>query len=125
MSWQQARAALDSHLAELPMIEWEKVEFQGYDFPAQTERYWKVDLIPSGVDPVFSGADHEMGIYQVSVWVPTGTGIADALDEVQRIVDHFKKQVLSGVACGVPAPAPLVTEADWLHFPVSIPFSVL
>jgi hypothetical protein len=130
VSWPAVRAALDTRLTALPGIDPAKIAWPNrvYDPSKSTPPgapYWKVDLLPAGVAPVFSGGDHEFGVFQVSRWVPAGAGIAQALLDAQAMVDHFKKQTLSGIACGVPTIAPPIQEADWMHIPVSIPFQVL
>lgn len=129
MSWEAARAALDARLLALPGIDPSRIHWPNKVFdPSKLcppGAYWKVDLLPAGVSPVNSGGDHERGIYQVSRFVPAGSGIAQALQDAQSVVDHFKRQVLSGVAINVPVPAAPLSDAPWLHIPVSISFQVL
>jgi hypothetical protein len=125
VSWTAARAALDARLLTLTGIVAARIAWPNVVFPAQTAHFWKVDFLPATVQPELQGADHERGIYQVSIFVPAGTGIGPALVLAQSVADHFKRQVLSGISCGVPVLAPPLQEADWLQIPVSIPFQVL
>jgi hypothetical protein len=92
---------------------------------AQTSLYYAVHFLPTTVQPELQGADHETGIYQVSVFVPISGGIGPALTAAQAVADHFKRQNLSGISCGVPTLAPPVQEEAWWHVPVSIPFTAL
>lgn len=130
MTWDAARAALTQRLLSLEGLDPAKVAWPNRVFPASgqslpTDGHWRVDFLPAGVSPVNSGTDHEYGIFQVSRFVPVGNGIESALVDVQSVVSHFRNQNLSGVACGVPVPAPYLQEATRLHFPISIPFQVL
>jgi hypothetical protein len=125
MSWTQARAALDTRMAALPSLGTAKIGWPNVTIPAQTSLYYLIAFLPSAVNPELQGADHEQGIYQVSVFVPAGSGLGPGMVAAQAVCDWFKRQVISGVSCGVPVLAPYLQEADWLHIPVSIPFQVL
>jgi hypothetical protein len=126
MSWPAANAALEARLKLLAGINTAQIAWPGRPFmPTPGTTHYRVAFLPSGVDPELHGSDHERGIYQVSVFAPAGKGIAFALTLAQAVADHFKRQVFSGVSCGVPTIAPPITEPDWLHVPVSIPFIVL
>lgn len=124
MSWTSARASLDTRLSALN-IGTAKIAWPNVIIPAQTSLYYAVHFLPATVQPELHGSDHETGIYQVSVWVPAGIGIGAALTAAQAVADHFKRQNLSGVSCGVPSVAPPIQEPDWLQVPVSIPFVCL
>lgn len=124
MSWTGARASLDTRLSALN-IGTAKIAWPNVIIPAQTSLYYAVHFLPATVQPELHGSDHETGIYQVSVWVPAGIGIGAALTAAQAVADHFKRQNLSGVSCGVPSVAPPIQEPDWLQVPVSIPFVCL
>lgn len=125
MSWTAARAALDARLATLPSLGTSKIAWPNVKLDAQTALYYMVAFLPATVEPELQGSDHEGGIYQVSVYVPAGEGLGNALTQAQAVADHFKRQNLSGVACGVPTLAPPLQEPDWIHLPVSIPFICL
>ena len=92
---------------------------------AQTTLYYAVHFLPATVHPEFSGADHEAGVYQVSVFVPAGQGLGPALAKAQAVADHFKRQNISGVSCWVPTLSPPISEPNWLQIAVSIPFVCL
>ena len=125
MSWTAARAALDTRMAALPSLGTSKIQWPNVVLAAQTALYYAVHFLPATVSPELQGADHEGGIYQVSVYAPAGEGLINALTQAQAVADHFKRQNLSGVSCGVPALAPPLSEPDWVHCPVSIPFVCL
>lgn len=125
MSWTAARAALDTRLEALPSLGTTKINWPNEAFPTPTVMYFAVHFLPATVYPELQGGDHEAGIYQVSVYVPAGDGIGPALTAAQAIADHFKRQNLSGISCGVPTLAPPIQEPDWIHVPVSIPFVAL
>lgn len=124
MSWTAARAALDARMAALN-IGTAKIAWPNVPLDAQTSLYYAVNFLPATVSPELHGADHESGIYQVSVFVPAGTGLGPALTKAQAVADHFKRQVFAGVSCGVPTIAPPVQEPNWFQIPVSIPFVCL
>ena len=125
MSWTSARAALDTRMASLPSLGTSKIAWPNVPLAAQTVLYYAPHFLPATVHPEQHGADHESGIYQVSVFVPAGGGIGTALAQAQAVADHFKRQNLSGISCGVPTLAPPIQEPDWWHVPVSIPFVCL
>lgn len=124
MSWTAARAALDARMALLN-IGTAKIAWPNVPLDAQTSLYYAVHFLPATVHPEIHGADHESGIYQVSVFVPAGQGIGPALTKAQAVADHFKRQNLSGISCGVPTLSPPVQEPNWLQIAVSIPFVCL
>ena len=125
MSWTAARAALDGRMASLPSLGTSKIAWPNVPLAAQTALYYAVNFLPATVQPELQGSDHETGIYQVSIWAPAGGGIGAAITAAQAVADHFKRQTLSGISCGVPTLAPPIQEPDWLHIPVSIPFTAL
>lgn len=102
-----------------------KIAWPNVPLDAQTCLYYAVSFLPATVHPEVSGADHEAGIYQVSVFVPAGQGIGPAIAKAQAVADHFKRQVFAGVSCGVPTLSPPVQEPNWLQVAVSIPFVCL
>lgn len=125
MSWTTARATLDARMASLPTLGSSQVSWPNRPLPIQTALYYAVHFLPATVEPELYGGDHEKGTYQVSVFVPSGGGTGAAFTAAQAVVDHFKRQNLSGISCGVPTLTPPIQESDWWHIPVSIPFIVL
>lgn len=124
MSWTLASMNLDARMTAMPspvgVISWPNEET-----PTQPVPYYAVHFLPATVEPELSGADHEKGTYQVSVFIPATLGIGPALVAAQAVVDWFKRQNLGGVSCGVPTLTTPIQEPDWWHVPVSIPFTVL
>ena len=125
MSWTAARAALDKRMSALPSLGKSAIAWPNKPLAPQTDLYYAVAFLPSGVNPALVGADHEQGIYQVSIFIPSGQGIASALIAAQAVADWFKRQNLSGISCGVPTLAPPMQEDCWWHIPISIPFLCL
>ena len=130
MSWSSARAALDARWNLFPGVSDTNTAWPNRPFPVDPlsiipDTHYRIHFLPATVNPELQGADHEKGIYQVSVFVKAGGGIGPALVKAQAIVDHFKRQNLSGTACGVPIIASPLQESYWWHVPVSIPFQVL
>ena len=131
MSWDAARAALDGRLLLLSGIDKDRIHWPNRVFdPAKIAvglGYWKVDFLPASVEPEMgpTGKAHEKGIYQVSIFTPADSGLGPALQLAQAVVDHYQRQVLSGVACGVPRIGPYLVDPEWFHVPVSIPFQAL
>ena len=124
MSWDAARAALSTQLLTLPGIDQTQIHWPNTAY-TPNGAYWKVDFLPTGNSPEMCGSDHERGIFQVSRFVPPGTGLGPALRDAQSVVDLFKRQVFSGVSVGVPSVALPIYAPDWCHVPVSVPFIVL
>lgn len=124
MSWTSARFQLDTKMLALN-VGTAAISWQNEALPNQSTLYYTVHFMPATVEPELHGQDHERGIYQVSVFVPINDGIGTAIEKAQAVVDHFKRQNLSGVSCGVPTLTPPIQEPDWWHVPVSIPFIVL
>ena len=125
MSWNAARAALDTRMASLPSLGSSKIAWPNVVFAAPTALHYVVSFLPATVSPEMQGSDHEGGIYQVSVFVPAGGGIGAAVTAAQAVADHFKRQVFSGVSCFVPTLSPPIQDASWLQIAVSIRFQVL
>jgi hypothetical protein len=125
MSWTAARAALDARMSTLPSLGTSQIEWPNTQLAPQTALYYAVYFLPASVNPELQGGDHEEGIYQVSVFVPAGGGAGTAITQAQAVADHFKRQTLSGISCGVPTLAPPIQQDTWWHVPVSIPFLVL
>ena len=130
MSWTAARAALDARWYQFPGVTDTNTALPNSPFPkdrdtAIPDLHYRIFFIPATVSPELHGADHEGGIYQVSVFVKAGTGLGPALIKAQAVADHFKRQNLSGISCGVPTLSPPVSEPNWLQIAVSIPFVCL
>lgn len=125
MSWTTAKTILDTRMTALPSLGTSKIAWPNVALPTQNSLYYAVHFLPAAVEPELNGGDHEKGTYQVSVFIPEGLGIAAALTAAQAVADHFKRQNLSGISCGVPTLAPPIQEPNWWHVPVSIPFTAL
>ena len=125
MSWAAAQFALDTKLKALPSLGASMIQFANVAIPPQTGIYYAAHFMPSSVQPELHGNDHETGIYQVSVFIPINSGSGAAMVAAQAVADWFKRQIISGVSCGVPVLAGPIQDVAWYHVPVSIPFVVL
>ena len=127
MTWLAARAALDSRMASLPGLQTGSVVWDGEqrDQPQGFVPWYRIDFIPATNEPELQGANHERGIYQVTVCATSGEGLGALLGYVDALIAHFARVNVSGVSCGVPTPGPILREPEWLRQPVSIPFTVL
>lgn len=128
MTWDATRATLDAKFLTLAGLDTAKVAWPGQAFtPTPGSIWYSIALLPAGTDAALgpTGSKHETGIYQVSIYGPPGSGSGDLFRAADAVVALFDRTLGSGVQCGVPTPGPLLTEPDWLHLPVSIPFWVL
>jgi len=125
MSWLLAQTTLDTRLKALPSLGSAAIQWGNVGLTSQTAMYYAAHFMPSSVKPELHGSDHEMGIYQVSVFCPINAGTGAALVAAQAVIDWFKRQVINGVSCGVPTLTRPIQDAAWWHVPVSIPFIVL
>jgi hypothetical protein len=129
MSWDAARRVLDTQFLTLPgLTPLTQVAWTGVPFDPPTGIWYKPVLLPSTNQPELQGANHETGIYQVSIFVPINTGPGALLQAADALVALFARKVLTGaatVSCGVPTPGPVIHDPQWTHLPVSIPFVCL
>jgi len=85
--------------------------------------------LPSATNPISIGAAGTVrysGIYQISVYTPTGKGVGLADSIASAIADGYSRALVSqnghAVQCGIPHAAPAIVQGDWIHKPVSIPY---
>lgn len=126
MTLATCRAKLDIKLTQFSGINTSRIAWPGVPFtPPAGNAWYKVDLIPTGVEPEITGPAHEKGVYQVSVFAPIGTGIGALLGLADAVIAHFDRQNLTGVGTGVPVAGPVLTDGAWIYLPVQIPFQTL
>lgn len=126
MTWEAARIALDTQFLTLSGLNTARVAWPGVPFTQPTTGIWyKISFIPASVAPEMGGADHEGGVYQVSVFAASGSGIGALARAADAVVALFSRRRLTNVSCGVPTLGPVLEEVDWLHLPVSVPFQNL
>ena len=132
MNWDACRIALESRLLTLPGLDPANIAWPNVVFDAQPgEIHYRVWLLPSDTSAaVGSNAWVSLrGIFQVSVYAPSGTGPAEAVQAADAVIAHFDRATLTSggvtVSCGVPTPGPALAEAGWLHIPVSIRFQTI
>lgn len=134
MSWKPIQELLDTRLLALSGIDSTRILFHGLGLePKQDWPLWyQADLLPAGLDPEMAGADHERGIYQVTVVGRSGrsgSGPGPLISAADAVGAHFRLQRLTSagvvVHCGYPEPGPLLTDSLWIRIPVSIPFQSL
>ncbi|MDA8114990.1 MAG: phage tail terminator-like protein [Acidithiobacillus sp.] len=110
----------------LPSVAWENVPFT----PATGVPYLQPSLLPgepTQAEIGTAGANRHVGIYQISIFAPTGTGIGAINTLRDGLCDHFKRGTIltyAGitVTCQKAFPGPVIQETDWQHVPVSIRF---
>lgn len=119
---------LNTHLEMLPnspSIDWEN----DADFKYTEGTVWlKAMNIPTNVEgaSLGSSAPNEWrGIFQVDVNHPSGIGVLDPADVVDRIVSHFKRGTIlsnSNVRLTVTRcqPEPAMMDRGWYIVPISI-----
>lgn len=126
MSWDAARVVLDTQFKTLPGYDETRVQWPNRIFTKPSDgMYYKVDFLPASNDPEMGGQLHEKGIYQVSIYARSKGGIGSALRAAGAVVSLFDRVRLSNLFCFPPVVAPYISEPDWLHVPVSVPFQVL
>ena len=110
----------------LPSVAWENVPYT----PATGVPYLQPALLPG--EPFqreigTNGINRHSGIYQISVFAPTGTGIAVLNTLVSALCDHFKRGTIlnyggSIVTIQKAYSGLTIQEADWQHVPVTIQY---
>lgn len=102
-------------------------------FPAagtqKPAKYLKLDFLPNKTRQVTMGDDHQqkIGLMQVAVMWPKGSGIEAALDVAGAIIDRFNNQTIfaSGVRITIssePWASSPIQDVDRMMIPVSIPY---
>lgn len=127
------QAALEARLNSLSPalpIAWENVVYAPTDVDAP---YQRVNILPGeSQNNTFGGGGTELvmevGIFQVRLYYPSGTGRGHAAARADLIRDHFPRG-LAMAAGGItvivqrtPSVAPALEEGDWYVLPVSIPY---
>jgi hypothetical protein len=110
----------------LPSVAWENVAFT----PATGVPYLAPYLLPGEpfqAEIGTAGINRHSGIYQISVFVPTGGGVAALNTLTGAMCDHFKRGTMltyGGITVTVQKAysAPTMQETDWVHIPVTIQF---
>ncbi len=110
----------------LPSVAWENVAFT----PTTGQPYIRPDLLPAQPTQAeigTNGVNRYTGMYQISIFAPTGTGIAAISTLRDGLCDHFKRgtQLAYGgvtVTCQKAYPGPVIQETDWQHVPISVQF---
>ena len=121
------RRALEKRLALLtPVVAtaYENVAFT----PAVGVPYQAVTLMPATPDNSIMGSTQYLaiGLFQISLFYPVGTGPGAAQDRAELLKTHFKRGstfVESGVSVLVtytPAIASAMTDGDRFHVPITV-----
>lgn len=108
----------------LPPVAWENVPF----VPAPGVSFLRPYLMPaepSQAELGSNGQNVHVGIYQISVWTPSGVGVSDMQALCAALVDFFKRGTAlayMGQTVNITRafPGPMIQETDWIHTPVSI-----
>lgn len=106
-------------------VAWEGTGYQ----PVLGTPFLVTKNLPSTTNAISVGAAGTVryaGIYQVSVYTPTGGGVGLADSIASQIADGYLRALLTQngheVQCGIPHAAPAIVQGDWIHKPVSIPY---
>lgn len=129
MSQLAIRRALETRLAALTPALATAWENQHYT-PAQGTPFQAVALLPAQTqNPVFGGDfKREVGLLQVLLHYPTGTGAKAANERADSLKAHFPRglSLTSGgvivIIEGTPSIAPARDNGEWYMVPVSIPY---
>lgn len=120
-------AALDSRLngmTDLPPVAWPNVAYE----PTIGTLWLRPTLLPADTVAATlgsTGTDENLGVYQVSVFAPSGTGKGAAVVMADAIAERFKpmtKLTYNGllVRCVTASIGSAVQNGDWYHVPVYI-----
>ena len=103
----------------------------GFPAAGQTKpgKFLELLFLPNRTRQITLGDDpqQKLGILQVSVMWPIGSGIPDALDVAGQIINRFKNQTLfaSGVRITIssePWASSPIQDVDRMKVPVTIPY---
>ncbi|MDA3832280.1 MAG: phage tail terminator-like protein [Spirochaetales bacterium] len=116
-------------LSPLPSIAWENVAFT----PVIGTSYLQPFLLPGEpyqAEIGEAGQNRHTGIYQVSIYAPTGSGVGDINTLAGTICDHFKRGTVltystTTLTIKKAFLGPMMTDTDWLHLPVTIQYHLL
>lgn len=108
----------------VPSIAWENVPFT----PVAGQPYLKPTLLPAEPFQAEIGANGQnihTGIYQISIFYPTGGGVAGLETLKAGLIDHFKRGTLlvySGIEIRIVKafPGQMLQETDYIHQPITI-----
>lgn len=95
MSEIKINAALVSAYLACGVMPWERTAFEGVEFDPVTGQSWaRITDLPSSNDPAGLGRhapDERLGILQIDLFHPRGTGTAPILGDAQRVLQYFNK----------------------------------
>ena len=110
----------------LPSVAWENMPFA----PATGVPYLRPVLLPG--EPLqceigANGNNRHTGIYQISIFYPVGSGIANLNTLTIALCDHFKRGsrlTYGGATISIQKayPATYLQETDWIHVPITIQY---
>lgn len=120
------RAALTARLqtlASLPPVAWENVAYT----PTLGTTFLKPSLLPAEpfqAEIGAAGQNMHVGVYQVSIFAPAGTGMAHQTLR-DSICDLFKRGVTLTyggvtVTCVKAYPGAMLQETDWIQIPIIV-----
>ncbi len=123
------RAAFATKLqafSPLPSVAWENVSFK----PTTGQPYIEPSLLPAEpiqIETGTNGINRLSGVYQISVFAPTGTGIAAINTLIAGLCNHFKRGTVLTYGGDVITiqkaySSPVMQETDWQHTPITIKY---
>ena len=130
VSHSQIKEALRVRLAALPgcpPVSWEGIAFKSPD----SGPFLKSDYLPAGMRQATAGAtglNELTGIFQVTVFMPDGSGDGALYRLVDDVLNHFKRGTVLTSSGGVSVtvtrsnPSPMIDVDGYLTVPVSVSF---
>jgi len=129
MSLRSIRDALEARLAAMSpsvAIAYENVSFT----PTAGTPYQRVNLLPANPDNRVHGSRtyFEIGVFQITLCYPSGTGPADAEERAALVRTQFKRGTtvvdgsVSTLVTNTPRVAVGFIDGDRFCIPVSVPF---
>jgi hypothetical protein len=110
---------------QLPAVAWENIPFTPTAVP-----YLKPALVPAEpfqAEIGTNGINRHTGFYQISIFVPSGSGVAAINALVSGLCDHLKRGTslsYGGITVSIlkAYSGPTIQETDWQHVPITIQF---
>ena len=77
-----------------------------------------------------TGRNRHVGIYQISIFVPAGTGVLTINTLRDGIIDHFKRGTVlvygsTSLTIQKAYAGPMIQETDWVHLPITVQYQLL
>jgi hypothetical protein len=116
-------------LSPLPSIAWENVSFT----PVIGTPYLQPFLLPGEpyqAEQGEAGQNRHAGVYQVSIYAPSGAGVGVINALADAVCNLFKRGTVltySPISLTIwkAYPGPMMQDTDWIHIPITIYYHLL